>query len=143
MRSFSSAVRRLGFYSLAFALLVLAAGGCGKSTGTISGKVLYQGKPLPGGYVNFTSEGAIPATKTSSIQEDGSYSVSGMPVGPAKISVQGLAARRLAALPGQGEKDSQPQQKEVFVPPQYGNTDTSGLKYEVKSGKQPYDIELK
>lgn len=124
-------------------LLTLMVGGCGGSSGTISGKVLYQGKPLPGGYVNFMSEDAKAVIKTSEIGDDGSYSVSGMPVGSAKISVQGLAARNLATVPGQGGgKGSVPKQKEVYVPPEYGNTETSGLKYDVKSGKQPYDIKL-
>jgi len=143
MRSFRFLLTRTSLCVLALSLLVLASGGCGSAAGTVSGKVSYQGKPLPGGYVNFQSEGDKSVLKTSRIKEDGSYSVSGLPLGPAKISVQGLSARRLAALPGQGEKNSQPEQKEVFVPPQYGNTEKSGLTYEVKPGSQPHDIELK
>jgi hypothetical protein len=128
---------------LTFSLLALAASGCGKSTGNVSGKVTYQGNPLPGGYVNFMNQGEQNITKTSEIKADGSYSVSGLPVGTAKISVQGLSARRLADLPGQGGKDEKIQQKEVFVPPQYGNSETSGLTYEVKPGSQSHEIELK
>ncbi|MGH7174666.1 MAG: hypothetical protein ACRELF_05725 [Gemmataceae bacterium] len=135
--------RRTALGMLAFSLLTLAAGGCGKSSGTVSGKVSYQGKPLPGGYVNFMSESAKGDMKISPIKEDGSYSVSGLPVGSVKISVQGLAKRRLADLPGQGGKDEKSQQKEVYVPPQYGNTETSGLTYDVKPGPQPHDIDLK
>jgi hypothetical protein len=133
--------RFAGLSMLMTSLFALAAGGCGGGTGSVSGKVLYQGKPLPGGYVNFLGEKNV--TKTSAIKEDGSYSVSGLPVGTAKISVQGLMKRRLADLPGQGGKDEKVEQKEVHVPPQYGNTDTSGLTYEVKPGSQSYDIELK
>jgi hypothetical protein len=140
MHSFGFFPRRAALSVLAFSLLALAAGGCGRSTGSVSGKVTYQDKPLPGGYVNFMSQSV---TKTSDIKDDGSYSVSGLPVGTAKISVQGLQKRQLAALPGQGGKDSAPQQKEVFVPPQYGNTETSGLQYDVKPGAQPHDIDLK
>ena len=143
MRSLRLFSRHLGLNMLALSLLTLAAGGCGRNTGSVSGKVSYQGKPLPGGYVNFMSEGENNTFKTSQINEDGSYSVSGLSVGPAKISVQGLSARRLADLPGQGGKDQKVQQKQVFVPDKYGNTDTSGLKYEVKPGSQSYDIELK
>jgi len=143
MRFLGLIPRRAGLYVLVFSVLSLAAGGCGGGTGTVSGKVTYQGKALPGGYVNFMSEDGKSNIKTSQIKEDGSYSVSGLSIGPAKISVQGLSARRLADLPGQGGKDAKVQQKEVYVPPQYGNTETSGLKYEVKPGSQPYDIELK
>ena len=135
-------MRSRGFF-LMFALLAFAAGGCGKSTGNVSGKVLYQGKPLPGGYVNFMSQGDKSVAKTSEIKADGSYAVSGLPVGPAKISVQGLEKRRLADLPGQGGKDEKVEQKEVYVPPQYGNTETSGLQYDVRPGSQSHDIELK
>jgi hypothetical protein len=134
---------RTGLHSLAVILLALIGVGCSKNEGNVSGKVLYQGKPLPGGYVNFMSGGEKSVSKTSAIKEDGSYSVSGLPVGTAKISIQGLTARRLADLPGQGGKDAKVEQKEVYVPPQYGNTETSGLKYEVKVGAQSFDIELK
>jgi hypothetical protein len=143
MRSFGFVPLRTVVSVLSISLLGLAVCGCGKNTGNVSGKISYQGKPLPGGYVNFMSEGEQGNFKTSPIKEDGSYSVSALPVGPAKISIQGLAARRLADLPGQGGKVEKIQQKEVFVPDKYGNTDTSGLKYEVKSGSQSHDIELK
>lgn len=142
MRSCGFLSRHIRLCLLVLSLVVLAAGGCGGKTASVSGKVIYKGKPLPGGFVNFMSEGEKSTVKTSQIKEDGSYSVSGLPVGSAKISVQGLAARRLASLPGQGDKNDTPQQKEVAVPPKYGNTETSGLKYEVKSGSQSYDIKL-
>ena len=128
------------------ALLALAASGCGKPVGSVSGKVTYQGKALPGGYVNFSCEGETPTVKSSAIQSDGSYSVSGMPVGPAKITVQGVsgpqgpgnktpAGDAGAAAMGGGRQT-------VYVPPQYGNTDTSKLEYTVVSGPQTHDIPL-
>lgn len=141
MTSLRVFVPRARLYLLTLSLLALVSSGCGGKTGSVSGKVLYEGKPLPGGYVNFMSEGATSVVKTSEIKADGSYSVSGLPVGPAKITVQGLSQRRLADLPGQG--GGKTEQKEVFVPPQYGNSETSGLQYDVKSGSQPHDIELK
>jgi len=121
--------------------------GCGSKTGTISGKVTYQGKPLGGGSVNFLSEGPNPTMKTGGIQKDGSYSVSGVPVGPAKITVQGIHARKLL-IPAQlqkeqGKTEVTTDQPEVYVPPQYSNTETSGLRYEVRPGSQTHDIELK
>jgi hypothetical protein len=143
MHAFGFFSPRAGRHLLALALLALAVSGCGKSAGSVSGKVFYQGKPLPGGNVNFMSEGPNSTVKTSEIKSDGSYSVSGLPVGPAKITVQGLTARRLAQLPGQGEKSDQGEQKEVFVPPQYSNAEKSGLKLDVKGGAQNLDIELK
>jgi len=143
MRSRGFFTRRHGLYMLTFFLLALAVSGCSKKTGTVSGKVLYQSKPLPGGHVNFLSEGPNSTVKTSEIQSDGSYSVSGIPVGPAKITVQGVSARNIPQFKGQGEAAQQSKPKEVFVPPQYSNADKSGLKYDVKLGAQSYDIELK
>jgi hypothetical protein len=125
-------------------LLFVTASGCGQKTGTVSGKVTYQGKALPGGNVNFLSEGQGAVFKTSKIESDGSYSVSGIPVGPAKITVQGVSTRRMATVPGQ-EKGGAPNsdQKEVIVPPQYSNAEQSPLKYDVKPGSQTHPIDLK
>jgi hypothetical protein len=145
MCSLFSSIR--GFALLIFLVLSLTAFGCGSKTGTISGKVTYQGKAVTGGSVNFLSEGSESIMKTGGIQKDGSYSVSGVPVGPAKITVQGVKARRLL-IPTQlqkeqGKAEVTTDQPEIYVPPKYGSADTSDLKYEVKPGKQHYDIELK
>ena len=107
--------------------------------------MIYQGKPLPGGYVNFTSEGTSPTVKTCAIQSDGSYSISGMPVGEAKITVQGIIAPlqpTQATAPG-GTVPQAGGRQTVYVPLQYGNTDTSKLTYTVVGGSQTHDIELK
>ncbi len=133
---------------LAAAALMLAATGCSKPTGNISGKVLYQDKPLPGGYVNFMSPGPDATVKTSAIQKDGSYSITGMPVGEAKITVQGIFAPLQPTQGGvppaaAGSASQAANRQTVYVPPEYGNADTSKLTYTVVSGSQPHDIELK
>lgn len=128
-------------------LLPLMASGCGGSkTGTVSGKVRLNGEPVPGGYVNFFPEGgAGSSAKTSPIREDGSYSVSGVPVGPAKISVQGIAGS--AALPNvtppKGMEIPRSDRKTVNIPAMYSTTDMSGLKWDVKPGQQEFNIDLK
>jgi hypothetical protein len=130
---------------LVAAVLVLAAGGCGKPAGNISGKVTYQGNALPAGYVNFSCEGDSPTVKTSTIQSDGSYSISAMPVGPAKITVQGITGPQgpgTQTAPG-GTQPPTGSRKTVYVPPQYANTDTSQLTWTVVNGSQTYNIELK
>ena len=133
-----------GLCCRAAALLALTAAGCGAPTGTISGKVLYQGKPLPGGYVNYMSqEGSV--TKSCAIGPDGGYTVSGVPVGAAKITVQGILAPPRSAwmkVPGRDIPEGAGRPA-VYVPPQYGNTDQSGLTWDVVGGGQKHDIELK
>lgn len=66
-------------------LLALAAG-CGSRTGTVSGKVTYQKKPVTAGMVQFFPEGKG-GDFSASIKEDGSYTISKLPPGPTKIVV--------------------------------------------------------
>jgi len=145
MRSPFSPTHCLGL--LVFFLLAVMAVGCGSKTATISGKVTYQGKPLPGGFVNFISEGPNATTKPSPIQKDGSYSVSGVPIGPAKITVQGVASRKFRVPQKMqntpGVADAKSDQPEVFVPAWYGIPDQTDLKYDVQPGSQTHDIPLK
>lgn len=126
------------------ALSLLAAGGCGRKTGTVHGKVTLNGKPVPGGYVNFLSEGDTSTTKSGAIQEDGSYSVSGVPVGPAKITVQGIfGSTQLPNMKGpKGMQMPRTDRKTVYVPTKYSNAGSSNLKCEVMDGSQEHNIQL-
>lgn len=147
MSSPFSPARVVALFVLLGPVLMLA--GCGGSkTGTISGKVLYKGKPLEGGFVNFLSDGPNQTQKGSGIQKDGSYSISNFPIGPSKITVQGVKARRLL-LPAQFQPEqgkaaeaAKTEQAEVYVPPVYENAETTTLTHEVKAGKQERNLEL-
>jgi hypothetical protein len=147
-------------------LLVLALAplsvGCG-SKGTVSGKVFYEGKPLPGGMVTFLPADATGAFH-SVINEDGSYKVAGIPPGPATITVSSpdppQPARQLAKQPTM-EKLKSPKgemspeiakhmgdpeagkRKYMTIPSNYKDPNKSGLTYAVKSGSQDFDIQLK
>src|SRR5437660_1764669 len=74
----------------ALALLPPSAGCAG--SGTITGKVTYQGRPLTGGTVQFTSTKGR-GTRTVQIGEDGSYTIPNMPTGPVKIAVETKSAQ--------------------------------------------------
>jgi hypothetical protein len=65
---------------------ILVAAGCGGQKGEVSGKVSYQGQPVRGGMVSFIPEAG--GLKTSAIEEDGSYTVRDVPLGPVKITVE-------------------------------------------------------
>jgi hypothetical protein len=112
----------------------------------VTGKVLYKGKPLPGGMVTFVTADGF-ASK-GIIDEDGSYTIKTL-VGDVKICVDNTMLARKGPAPKKGAGKSkepapeQPKGKYVPLPRKYSNPDTSGLSWTVKKGKQTHDIELK
>jgi hypothetical protein len=69
--------------------LLLLAAGCG-GKGTVTGKVTFEGKALPGGYVSFTPEGGGKGGSSSIDPKDGTYTVANLPTGTYKVSVNPL-----------------------------------------------------
>jgi hypothetical protein len=149
--------RCLGLLVLS-ALLVLVAG-CGRKGSTVSGKVYYKGQPLTAGMVQFFPEGKG-GDFSSSIKQDGSYSISKVPPGSVKITVTSNTTNPMPKLPpmaakgmkkggemmkksgGEGAVNPFETKQGVAVPPKYGNPDESGLKLDVTGGNQPYDIKI-
>jgi hypothetical protein len=137
---------------LALGLLSVMAG-CGKPRSAehadVSGKVLFQGKPLPGGEVSFVAvNGGFASTGT--IDENGNYQIKA-PVGEVTIGVMNRmlasrgvkASRLLRKTQEEGAKQRQALKGQyVKIPSQYEDPATSGLKYTVKRGPQTHDIEL-
>jgi hypothetical protein len=151
-------------------LLLLAAGCSGP--GTVSGKVSYKGKALPGGTVLFIHEQK--GSFSCKIQGDGSYSIADVPAGTVRIAVtppwsasdthggrvalakagKGFTQEQLEkmkqSMPGVDEKDLKnmmgireaQERPSELIPPQYGDPDKSGLRYTVKSGSHTFDITL-
>jgi hypothetical protein len=140
-------------------LLLAACAGCSSSTqGTISGKVTYQGKPVPAGTVVF-----VPQVQGGSFVariRDGQYKLENCPVGPAKIAVSTPAntdpMKRM--MGGKMKRPPEIQEKlkggapavgaasndapTISIPPRYQDPEKSGLTCEVKGGSQVYDIDL-
>jgi hypothetical protein len=148
---------RIGTGCLCLCGMLLAAG-CAGGKGVVSGKVSYQGKPVRAGTVSFVPQGG--GVMSSPIEEDGSYTIRNVPVGTVKITVETESARPPALQSGRGgeapefmrkyvkEKNPElasPERAKRFVPipKQYSDADKSNLTYEVKSGKQEHDIDLK
>ncbi|HZU04160.1 MAG TPA: hypothetical protein VFA10_31155 [Ktedonobacteraceae bacterium] len=139
---------------------LLLTAGCGGSYGVVFGKISYKGKPLKGGTISF-----IPASGgvvTVSIQEDGSYKINRVPIGPVTITVSTLSIRPPSK--GGGGKPMTPppgtlppgidltppgmnvadlEKRYMPIPKQYSDPAKSGLTYIVQRGKQIYDIDLK
>lgn len=163
MRSYTA------FYGTALAVAALAAAGCGRPVGSLTGKVTYQGKALKGGNVTFVSTDGG-QTFTGTITADGTYSVPQMTGGEFKVCVEttsvkpagGPAAQpvipkgaKTAPPPGanlpEGYTPSDPaamakaaaDKRYVPIPPKYADPKDTDLTYSFKGGDQTFDIDLK
>jgi prepilin-type N-terminal cleavage/methylation domain-containing protein len=113
----------------------------------VSGTVLFQGKPLPGGKITFVAvDGGFPSVGT--IDENGHYQIKA-PIGAVEIGVTNQVLKKSGAAKGlprlaQAESaENQPLKgRYVKIPSQYEDPHTSGLKYTVKRGQQTHNIEL-
>jgi len=161
MRTSSFIGKLLRTCLLLFPLSILVVG-CGSGQGTVSGKVYYKGKLLPGGDVRFFPESGG-GSFYSGIGSDGSYSIAKVPRGPAKITVtysresplakanprnramaeRGMQQQQEAMKAHRKNADSAPPPSDVAsVPDKYAKPDQSGLKVDVTGGKQTFDINL-
>ena len=140
------------------AAAVLAAAGCGGGKADVEGKVTFNGKPVVYGTVVVVGPDGIP--KSGMIQPDGSYRVSGVPVGSARVAVTSprppgseTPPKKRAMGRDALDEDKPPPEPPPPAPPEviknwvslpekYGDPSTSQLTLNVKSG-QPADIELK
>ncbi len=68
-----------------FIAVVLAAAGCGKSTTDVSGTVKFEGKTVVFGTVVIVGSDGV--SKSGPIQPDGTFTVSGVRTGTAKVYV--------------------------------------------------------
>lgn len=132
---------RLMFVLVRSAVLMWAAFclvGCSKSqTAKVSGTVTYKGSPLTAGSVTFYGEGNQVAS--CSIEPNGEYAVTNVPVGPTKIAV---SVPPVVHEP-KGYKIPQSGEKSVQIPRNYSDGEKSGLTYTVVEGSQEHPIELK
>ena len=121
-------------------LLVLSAG-CGRSTGTVSGKVTFEDQPLGFGTIALIcQDGSV----SSGMIRDGTYTIPEVPVGPVEITVRAYPPPRPTMTPpGETRAAAQPPQSEfVPIPERYSDHDQSGLAYTVVPGAQTHDLAL-
>lgn len=153
MTRIASLARCSRFLGVLCLLVPLALAGCTSKRGTVSGVVTYKGQPLGNGTVSFVS--ADGKGTTGAIQPDGHYQVNDAPLGPVTISVVTVPPPPDASAPkgwgglgkvtdpnlvGGGAAGSAG--KYVKIPDKYKDAKSSGLTYDVKGGKQKFDIEL-
>jgi hypothetical protein len=152
-------------------LLLAVVTGCGQARAKVSGRVLYNGEPLPGGRVTFRPADSKENAVTSPVDPQGNYEAE-LPVGDVKVSIENLFLQQRAPLMGAGPPRDLPLSVEarqnlgepkldqsqpnagagsvakqagtyVPIPSKYANGDTSELDFTVRSGEQRHDIELK
>jgi len=94
---------------------------------------------LPSGIVNFIGPGD--KADSASIQSDGTYTATKVPVGQCKITVStttGSGGGLTVGAPGGLPQPPPP----VPIPAKYNNAETSGFSLDVKAGSQKFDIPL-
>jgi hypothetical protein len=125
-------------------LLALVAVGC-QGKGDVSGKVTYKGKPLVFGTVQF--EGRDGMLRQGNIETDGSYTVSGVATGEAKVAVSSRNPKSSDFIPIQREGGPKLPPRPDYpgwfpIPDKYETPYKSGLTYTIKRGENKINIEL-
>lgn len=131
----------------AVGLLVLLTG-CGgenlKNPPQLTGRVLFQGQPLPGGEIRLRAKDpdSIVQETTAAIRLDGTYLVADAPCGPVDVLVNTEIARALAEMAKSNPHAGLTPVEYVPIPKKYWDYQTSGLGFEIKPGKQSHDFDL-
>jgi hypothetical protein len=135
------------------AVLLLSIVGCAPSA-SVTGKVTYKGKALPGGRVIFLLANGQVAS--GEITKEGTYTIPKSQTGEAKVTVETSAPPQIPKGAGgrgglppgappearaayEGAKDASTY---VPIPERYRDPEKSGLKYTIKGGPNTYDIDL-
>jgi hypothetical protein len=157
--------RRCFAAGLALLLALPFMAGCGVRQGKVSGQVLFNGKPLPGGRLTFRPTDPKQNSVSAVIDPDGRYEAT-LPGGEVTICVDNRELDPPPRGSGQhpmppGVKLPEPDRKAdapaahggpaaprmpgtyVPIPEKFYDADTSGLRYTVQKEEDKYDIELK
>ena len=124
-------MRKQLFCILTFSAAALMLPGCGPGRGDVSGVGYFKNKPLEGGTISFYDE--YKGVASNEIKADGSYAVTHVATGTAKIAV---VTRMPIHMPGM------PAVKTTLIPPNYNDPEKSGLTCIVTRGKQEHKVDL-
>jgi hypothetical protein len=106
-------------------------------TGEVKGRVTARGKPVSSGSVILFCPGK--RILRGVIGEDGRYSISGVPVGEAVVTVR--APPPASGLPA-GADNSVTPGAAAEIPARYAVPEESGLTVQVNKGRVVFDIDL-
>jgi hypothetical protein len=150
-------------------LLIPVVAGCEAGQGQVSGRVLFDGKPLPGGRLTFRPADPRQNSVSAELDPGGNYQVV-LPAGEVQVCVdnrelepRGAAigavtpdalSPEMKALLGGTKTDKSPPPKAqegtaerpagryVPIPERYYDLETAGLRFTVKRGEQKHDLIL-
>ena len=122
----------------------LFATGCGPPKGKVSGKVTFEGKPVPSGQVMFMGPDGVP--HMGEIQPEGTYEVANLPYGEAIVTVARLLGvdeyqDKLRAAREKGRPLPSP--PTTVLPAHYDDPHTTPLRFKVEAPTGRFDISLK
>ena len=137
----------LAVTALSIAMLTGCGSGGKDAKNQVTGKVTLDGKAVSGTvYFQFPDNKELTSPISST---DGTYQIIDAPIGQAKVSIRGGLGGASAPTSKPPAMKGAPEMPEMSgggggVPPptKYGSPTTSGLTFEVKGGKQTYDIPL-
>jgi hypothetical protein len=127
--------RRLIVVVIAIACIAVTAG-CGPQRAErpdralVTGKVTYQGKPVPGGIITFMVTTGSGNTAGGMLRADGSFYMEDAPIGENQITIDTEAIK-----PELGSRY-------VQLPEKYLSPEKSGLTFDVKAGENQADFAL-
>ena len=121
-------------------LLAIVASGCSPYDSSVYGTLSLDGNPLDRGTVTFHPE-AGSATAYAQVKEDGTFRAQvggerGLPSG-----AYGVGVRVVEEIPPKIEGD--PPGFRSIIPLKYKNYRSSGLRFDIKKGKNTIEIDLK
>lgn len=125
------------------AVAPLACGSTGPGMAPVSGKVTYNGKPVPKGSVTFASTTQGGRNATGQLDANGFYKLQtenpgdGALIGDYLVTIYAHDEPILDYIP------KKPIPPKILTPTKYEKPETSGLKATVKSGSNTFDFELK
>ena len=135
MDRFLISIRSRAVYVAIAPLLILAVSGCDNTPtlrpdwAIVTGKVTYQGQPVPAGSIMWCVEGQTDVLRGGNIQPDGTFQFDS-PIGAAKVAVHTADVKKVNP------------DRYVELPAKYTDPEKSGLKYEVQAGENTINIDL-
>jgi len=146
-------------------LLSVALAGCGPGKGKVSGRVVFNGKPLPAGKIMFMPADGHSSVITVDLDESGNFPQVELPVGEVMVSVDnrefappapvtgpielpsGIAPGALAPTHGSGPRANNSTSaarnaRYIPIPSRYYTAEESRLRITVRPGEQTEEIAL-